>query len=489
MPVFPALLAGDGSPGRMREHRRAGRGGGIAYNRAMTVFDPSQACDIAIVGGGAAGVLTAVGVLRGAVDARRVVLIEPQLPPGQGVAYATRYPEHLLNVPAGKMSGFPDRPDDFLDYLVEQRAFPQLERDTLAQAFVPRLHYAAYLQQRLQQAMEASPARLEIRAARVAAMEKRADGLVLQLDSGAALLAASVVLCTGNALRPLPARGADALPADRCSEAWDFLAVRAIPPTADVAIVGSGLSMADSVASLLACGHRGQVHVLSRHALLPLPHAKGPAADYDPQPLLAMTLRQRLHALRRHVDEAALRGIPWQNVMERIRPLGQALWQSLSAADQRRFLRHVVRYWDVHRHRIAAPVHAQLVELRQQGRLHLHRGRLEAVVAEGNGVRLSVRGRWQPPFQLEVQHVINATGVETRTQAMRSPLLQQLLDSGSARPGPHGIGLDSAPDASLLDADGVADARIRVVGSLRIGSLWESLAIPELRVQAAGLYP
>ncbi|TQC57453.1 pyridine nucleotide-disulfide oxidoreductase, partial [Pantoea dispersa] len=36
----------------------------------------------------------------------------------------------------------------------------------------------------------------------------------------------------------------------------------------------------------------------------------------------------------------------------------------------------------------------------------------------------------------------------------------------------------------LLDADGHATPRIRVLGSLRIGSLWESLAIPELRVQA-----
>ena len=115
----------------------------------MTVSDQTQACDIAIIGGGAAGVLTAIGVLRGAAGALRVALIEPQLPLGRGVAYATRYPEHLLNVPAGKMSGFPDRPDDFLDYLVARDAFPGIGRDTLAQTFVSRHHYAGYLRQRL----------------------------------------------------------------------------------------------------------------------------------------------------------------------------------------------------------------------------------------------------------------------------------------------------------------------------------------------------
>ena len=450
----------------------------------MTISDPSQACDIAIIGGGAAGVLVAINLLRSATTARRVVLVEPD-PPGNGVAYATRYPEHLLNVPAGKMSGFPELPDDFLDYLVEQQALPQLQRDVLAKTFVPRLHYAAYLQQRLQQARDASLAQLEILTGRVAAITKQAEGLRLQLDSGAVLQAGAAVLCVGNALRPLPAPGAASLPAEQLSQAWDFPSVRAIPATADVAIVGSGLSMADSVVSLLANGHRGQLHVLSRHALLPLPHAKGPAADYDPQPLLAMNLRQRLRALRRHAAEAAARGIPWQNVMERIRPMGQALWQTLSAADQRRFLRHVVRYWDVHRHRIATSIHSQLLDLQQQGRLQVHRARLQEVAGEGGRLRLLGHGPHRQALQLEVDHVINATGVETRVGAMRDPLLQQLLASGSARPGPHGIGVDTAADASLLDAAGQPDPRIRVVGSLRIGNLWESLAIPELRAQAA----
>ncbi|MGB3392511.1 MAG: FAD/NAD(P)-binding protein, partial [Stenotrophomonas sp.] len=250
----------------------------------MTISNQPQACDIAIIGGGAAGTLAAIGVLRAATTALRVVIIEPHLPLGRGVAYATRHPEHLLNVPAGKMSGFPDRPDDFLDYLVEREAFPQLQRDALARAFVPRLHYAGYLRQRLQQAVDASPAQLDVRGGRVEALDRQADGIVLQLDSGPPLLAAGVALCSGNALRPLPARGASAVPPEKRVEAWDFDAVRGIATHADVAIVGSGLSMADSVVSLAAAGHEGHVHVLSRHALLPLPHAAGPAADYDPQP-------------------------------------------------------------------------------------------------------------------------------------------------------------------------------------------------------------
>ena len=38
---------------------------------------------------------------------------------------------------------------------------------------------------------------------------------------------------------------------------------------------------------------------------------------------------------------------------------------------------------------------------------------------------------------------------------------------------------------ALIDADGRPQPTLRVLGSLRIGRLWESLAIPELRGQAA----
>ncbi|MBD9536020.1 FAD/NAD(P)-binding protein [Stenotrophomonas sp. STM01] len=451
----------------------------------MSVLDTPGPCDVAIIGGGAAGVLTAIGLLRGARSALRILILEPSLPLARGVAYATPYDEHLLNVPAGKMGGFPDQVEDFLDYLIHTQAFPGVARDTLAASFVPRWRYAEYLRACLQQAVDSSAAQLEIRAERVLELDRDGDGLRLVLASGQAVQARRVVLASGNALRPLPARGAGSLPEGKRVEAWDFAAVRGIAEHADVAIIGSGLSMADTVVSLLASGHRGRIHVLSRHALMPLPHAKGPAADYDPEPLLAMNLRQRLHALRGHARAAAARGIPWQNVMERIRPMGQALWQTLSCDDQRRFLRHVVRYWDIHRHRIAGSVHAQLVQLQQEKRLVLHRGRLETAVSEGACVRLTAMDLRRHPLPLDVHCVVNATGVEMRAQAMRNPLLQQLLGSGLARPGPHGMGIDSAPDGSLIDADGVVEPRVQVLGSLRIGRLWESLAIPELRGQAA----
>ncbi len=44
----------------------------------------------------------------------KVVLIERIGTIGEGIAYGTRNPAHLLNVPAGRMGAWPDKPEDFL---------------------------------------------------------------------------------------------------------------------------------------------------------------------------------------------------------------------------------------------------------------------------------------------------------------------------------------------------------------------------------------
>lgn len=460
----------------------------MAYNRRMTDSPRNGELDLAIIGGGAAGVLVAIQVLRQAKAPLAIAIFEPASQLAQGIAYATPWPEHLLNVPAAKMSAFADQPGDFLDYLMAANAYPGQAREVLGERYVCRHYFAAYLQQRLQEAAAASPAQLQVIAQPVLGLQLDDHGYRLTLGDARTLHAVQAVLATGNSMRPLPVAGAEALPADDVIEAWDYDGVRTLAGEQAVAIVGSGLSMADTVLALVAAGHTGPLHVISRHGLLPLPHAHGGLPTFDPATLLQMNLRQRLRALRGFARQAQADGLPWQGVMDRIRPHGQALWCSLDAADQRRFLRHVVRYWDVHRHRIAEEVDAQLQALIESGQLRIHRSRLQSVGREGDALRLSGRDANGNEQHWTIGGVVNATGVETRASALRNPLLQQLQADGLARPGPHGLGLDSTvPGDRLRSASGQPQARLGVLGSLRIGSLWESLAVPELRQQAQAL--
>ena len=438
--------------------------------------------DIAIVGGGAGGVLTALHALAQAAAGTRILLIEPEARLAQGVAYATRHAEHLLNVPARRMSAFNGNPDDFVDFLVDNDG--EEAREALAVSYAERRRYGDYLRDRLDRARSQSSARFDVLHDRATGIAEEDGHWRLSLQSGRQLRTHGVVLAVGNSPKPLPARGASGLLPQTLLEAWDFDAIKQIPPEAVVCIAGSGLSMVDTVLSLVANQHRGRIHVLSRHALLPLAHTHHAVAAFDPATLSALPLRQRMRVLRQAAREAAAQGQPWQAVMESVRPAVQALWHSLSNGDQRRFLRHVVRYWDVHRHRIAAQVHAQLEQVQASGQLQLHRGRLQTVAREGDRIRVTLLMRDRRSQEIDVDRLVNATGVEMRAQLMRNPLIADLLGKGHARPGPHGIGIDTASDGDLVNAGGELLPGVVVVGSLRIGRLWESIAVPELRGQA-----
>jgi hypothetical protein len=86
--------------------------------------------EIAIVGGG--GTLVATHLLRSASQSITLHLIEPRPGLGRGIADRTDYRCHLFNVPAGKMSAFPEEPDDFLCWMVTRKD-PSVQADS----FVP----------------------------------------------------------------------------------------------------------------------------------------------------------------------------------------------------------------------------------------------------------------------------------------------------------------------------------------------------------------
>ena len=96
---------------------------------------------VAIVGGGAAGVLAAVHLRRSRPDAQ-ITLIDASGRPGTGAAYGTDDPTHLLNVPAQRMSAWPNDPDHFCRWLDERAVTP-------VYSFAPRLAYGRYLREEL----------------------------------------------------------------------------------------------------------------------------------------------------------------------------------------------------------------------------------------------------------------------------------------------------------------------------------------------------
>jgi uncharacterized NAD(P)/FAD-binding protein YdhS len=458
---------------------------------------------IAIVGGGASGTLAAIYLLREAAGRRtplRVALIDQHGRHGLGQAYSTTHPAHLLNSPTATMSAFAGDPG----HLARWAARAGLPRD----GFLPRAAYGRYLAESLTAAERSAwpAARLSRITATVVAIRRcRQDrALRLHLAADGRIDADAVVLTTGN----LPPAAPGPVPPGRyVADPWEPGALDAVADGSPVAALGTGLSMLDVAVSLTDAHPRTAVHAISRHALLPREHSSPhPVATPAATPAIsapavtpgisAPSGPPRLTGLIRDVRAAvAAYPGPWQDVVDALRPQIPGLWQQLSEADQRLFLRHVARYWEVHRHRVPPETARRAAALTSSGRLSVHRGRLVAVSDREAGLRVRIDhgdptgepAEPAAPAELDVGWLVNCTGPAADITATAHPLVRQLLDAGLARPDPLRLGLATGPRGAVRDAHGRPAADIFALGPLLRGSRYETTAIPEIRDQAAAL--
>lgn len=440
--------------------------------------------DIAIIGGGASGTLLAANLLRQARGPLRVVLLERGGRVGRGLAYATDNPRHLLNVPAGRMSAFPDDAEHFLRWV------RRVEPGTGAGDFVSRARYGQYLEAVLDEALEAAGpgVHLTLRPAEVTGLTVEEGGVRLRLGTGEQLLARRAVLALGNALPvDLPVRDGGLYASARYRRSpWCEGGLSHIGPDESVLVVGTGLTMVDAVLSLEAQGHRAPILALSRHGMLPQVHR--PSGPPVPGPTEALGLREAVRRMRAQVRHTRETGGDWRAVVDGLRPVTVALWRGLTHVERRRFLRHLRAFWEVHRHRMAPEVGATIEQLQREGRLRLLAGRVRGFGLEADEVTVRYRPRGTSgDAVLRVRHVINCTGSEGALTRGGHPLLSGLLDAGLARVDALGLGLAADEAGALVDAHGQPSAHLFTLGPLRRGELWETTAVPEIRAQAHAL--
>jgi hydroxyacylglutathione hydrolase len=439
---------------------------------------------VAIIGGGFTGATLAAQLLSKSEGSVSVILIERSARLGHGVAYGTRCTEHLLNVRARNMSAYPDDPEHFFEW-ARLNHDPAVSPDD----YLPRSVYGQYVESVLQQEIERHPGRFEHVQDEAISLAGIGDVAEMRLRSGRTLLADKVVLALGN-FPPGDPRLPGKTPHSQryVSNPWTSSGLGAVAEDGNVLLVGSGLTSVDVAISMRSRGFRGTIHIFSRRGLLPQTH--GATAPWPPfwQKESPKTVRGLLRLIRAQVEAAEKAGSGWRAVIDSLRPFTQEIWQSLSLLERRRFLRHVRTRWDVHRHRIAPEIGAQLSSQIQNGQIKAHAGRI-AEYAEGvDGVDVTYRERQTGELKrLRVNRVINCTGPESDCRQVENPLLGNLMRQKMVRADALSLGLDVSQDAALIGANGVASDFLYAIGPVRKGNLWESIAVPELRVQASEL--
>ena len=440
-----------------------------------------MAYDVAIVGSGFSAIAVTINLLRLLPSSARVAVVGDDPGFGRGTAYRTEFYLHRLNVPAGRMSVFPDEPNDFVDWLQAE------ERPLNGQDFASRGDYGRYLRDRLAALLRDRPNRASvefIKAKARACVECTTSGVIFHLDNASEMTARNVVLClgVGNAALPLGPDSLDAAAKPRIvRNPWRLGWLSKVAPSDEICILGSGLTMIDQVLSLRAHGHRGRIHLLSRRGLLPHSHRAGHHSPAKPDlPDSTTALSAILQSLRRQVRS----GTDWRDVMDGLRSQTQILWQRLDKDQRACFLRHGLAWWNIHRHRIAPAVFSEFDALVRDRTVTVHAGFLQTIrhSDKGLGVDYRPRGRLKAE-RLQVDWIVNCTGME-RAGIAHSPLLREMLEEGMIAADELGLGIAVDPHSQVLDSRGHPQSGLYAIGALTAGQFWEITAVPDIRVQA-----
>jgi len=465
--------------------------------RAAKSPAPAPERDVVIIGGGFAGVVTAIKLLDTARSPLRVTIIEPRAALGGGLAYSTRESAHLMNGPAKLFSLHPERPEHFVHYLTQfagDWSWSDPLAAQMANAFAPRSVYGDYLRSELARAVaRAAPwATFAHVAAEATELRRRAGQTEVVLASGPPLAADHVVLALGaNPSQPeLPIDAAARASGRYIANPWELESFERLPRTGRVLLIGTGLTMLDALVTLEKRGFRGRYLAISRRGLLVFPRREVTALrDFLAEAPLPSTALGLLRAARAELASVTRARPDWQSLVLAIRPHVSALWERASAVERARFLRHLRPIWEISLHRAPPRAAALLERGRAEGWFEHRAARLTALKAGPRKTLVaSLRSRGKDEVEsLTVDAVINCTGASYDWTRGGTRLTSGLLDAGIVRPGPLSFGIDADAQAAVIGRDGIVAADISVIGPALRGLRWESNTVVEILHQAIQL--
>jgi uncharacterized NAD(P)/FAD-binding protein YdhS len=438
---------------------------------------------ICIIGGGFSGTITAIHLLQKS-NAVRVKLINHKYPLVKGVAYSTARKEHLLNVPAGKMSAFASMPSHFTDWVMSKPGYREFHSGTIDRSFLPRMLYGNYLEEISREHLVNE--RLEIITSKAVGVEFTNGKYRITTEDDHTIESDYLVLATGN-FQPAPPRLQDpsALSSPGYfSNPWTNDFIEKLDPEEDVLLIGSGLTMVDYVLTLVAAGFRGKIYSVSPRGYLPEGHTDKVAVYPDfLEEIKDKSLQSVFHSIIAHVQTATKQNIPWQAVIDSVRPHAKTIWLGLSRRDKQQFISHVRHIWGVARHRLPVDANNKIRELLQSGQLEVIGGRLQAVNSIHDCFEASIKLRKAQNIRtLKVSKIVNCTGPQINFSELNEALIKSLLRHGLIFPDDLKMGIKAGPAGNVVNSSGETVPNLYAVGSLLRGVLWETTAVPELRI-------
>jgi uncharacterized NAD(P)/FAD-binding protein YdhS len=440
---------------------------------------------VIIIGGGLSGALVAMQLAQ--LSGYEVLLIEkkPELL-GRGVAYQYDFTHQPLNVVAGGMSLFSDRPMNFLDWLEANHfKYNHLIDDVSAQAFIPRKIFGDYILENLESVQHETQGRLQIRIDEAISILDYGARKTVVLASGSALHADHVILALGN----FPP--ADLFQTDNpvqkdpryYGSPWSDKVYGQTKGDENILLVGSGLTAVDIVLGLILRKFKGNITILSRRGRFPLQHD----LSHPPFQLLQPDIkhpRKMLLWIRQLIRKNPT--VPWTAILDGLRPYTKKIWLQWALEEKKYFLKKIRPYWEIARHRIPAKSATLLNNMINTGQLVLEKGYIVEAIATDDGIKITYRAEYSKVTQT-FHKVINCTGPESNYRKVRFPIISDLIRRGKVKTDELGLGIECTHDGRIINDKNQIEDGLWCIGPMRKSVLWETTALRELREQAEEL--
>ncbi|MDB5282375.1 MAG: hypothetical protein JWO06_1450 [Bacteroidota bacterium] len=449
---------------------------------------------VAIIGGGFSGTMTAVHLILNATDALEITLVNDGPTLCKGVAYNPYSNEHLLNVPAAKMSAFADKPRHFVDWALGQPAYKNQSEEKLADSFLPRRLYGQYLSDIWRQALETLANNVTVKVLNDTVTELNVAGNLVSilLESGKRLQPDICVIATGNHTPRNPEITNMGFYNSRnyFRSPWDIKSVAGLDSTLPVLIVGNGLTMIDTLLGLLEQGFTNKIYTVSPSGFSLQPHKDvAPYQNFAEELNPGSQLHEILALFKKHLKAGKNAGISSAALVDSLRPHTQTIWQNRSAGEKRIFLKRLQPLWNATRHRIPAHIYEKVKQLKATDQLHTYSGKLVDIVEESERVNVTIYDKGtKSNWKLTVARVINCTGPESDILRLDNSFLTKCILDGTIAQDEFKLGINAnTASFQVLNNQGDPHPHLFTLGVNLKGVLWESTAVNELREQAKGL--
>jgi uncharacterized NAD(P)/FAD-binding protein YdhS len=439
---------------------------------------------IIIVGGGLSSRLLSLNLMR--LSRKRkitIVIIEKNRLDRLGDAFSTGEDYHLLNVTVNKVSNYPDEPNHFLHWLIRE------EYNYNENSYVSRKIYKKYVKAIFENECRSQSQNINIILVNGQVTQINVHEKFVVVDRMKLIKGDKVVLAIGN-FKPSEIHLDNNTYLNNQGyhpSAWDDGLYDNFDEDEPILIIGSGLTMVDVLLSLNARNHRGKIIVISAHGYLPVSHTfhTGYTSYYN-EISNAENLLEIFRIVRMHIQKAALSNIAWHAVIDALREDTQKIWGKLNSNDKKSFFEHLRHIWGVARHRMPPENAAVITDLFNAKRVILSAGRITKITSIDNK-RFSVLYRERTTGKIiseTVSHIINCMGPAANLKNIKDPLLCSLFSDSICDSDTLGLGINSLADGTVIDRNGNFSDYLFVLGPPARGVLWESTAVPEIRIQS-----